>query len=107
MPPEVGILRIIWGLALALFRIPIDRRRTAEYNSNSLVVTHNSLRVQTIIVQCMAHASMIQDNRLKAWMNQVHLIIDADVGCCTMRRRYFDQGDVWYTGNDGALLSSH
>ncbi|KAI0264564.1 hypothetical protein BGY98DRAFT_1103404 [Russula aff. rugulosa BPL654] len=47
MPPEVDMLRIIGGLALALFRIPIDHRRTAEYNSNSLGTTGDT-SVQTI-----------------------------------------------------------
>jgi hypothetical protein len=48
MPPEVDILRIIGGLALALFRIPIDYRRTAEYNSNPFGVTHNSLHTTIV-----------------------------------------------------------
>ena len=47
MPPEVGILRIIGGLALALFRIPIDHRRTAEF-SNPLGVTHNLLHTTIV-----------------------------------------------------------
>jgi hypothetical protein len=33
---------------LALFRIPIDLRRTAESNSNSLGVTHNSLHTTIV-----------------------------------------------------------
>lgn len=50
MPPEVDILRIIEGGrgVLALFRKPIDHRRTAEYNSNSLGVTHNSLHTTIV-----------------------------------------------------------
>ncbi len=48
MPPEVDILRIIGGLALALFRKPVDHRRMAEYNSNSSGVTHNSLHTTIV-----------------------------------------------------------
>jgi len=52
MPPEVDILPITGGLALALFRIPIDHRQAAEYNSNSLGVTHNLLHASIV---CRPH----------------------------------------------------